>query len=182
MAKIDFIVVHCSASKPGANFNEDTLRRIHQGPKDIGNGKVRWQGKEYKSRNSLPDIVFHGVHLRKVKGNGWSQVGYYAMVEEDGNVVQLVDNNLDDYVDPWEITNGAKGYNNRAIHVMYVGGIDDHGKPKDTRTELQDISLVNLLTMLRQAAPNAKILGHRDLPGVAKACPSFDVKKEYGWI
>jgi len=25
--------------------------------------------------------------------------------------------------------------------------------------------------------PKAKILGHRDLPGVRKACPCFDVRK-----
>ena len=27
--------------------------------------------------------------------------------------------------------------------------------------------------------PEAEILGHRDFPGVAKACPCFDAKKEY---
>ena len=34
-----------------------------------------------------------------------------------------------------------------------------------------------LLRRLREKYPNAKIYGHRDF--AAKACPSFDAKREY---
>ena len=49
--------------------------------------------------------------------------------------------------------------------------------PKDTRTEAQKKSLLQLLKMLKKKYPQAKIYGHRDF--AAKACPSFDARKEY---
>ena len=39
----------------------------------------------------------------------------------------------------------------------------------------QKETLEELLYSLSLSYPNAEILGHRDLPGVRKACPSFDV-------
>jgi N-acetylmuramoyl-L-alanine amidase len=30
--------------------------------------------------------------------------------------------------------------------------------------------------------PAARICGHRDFPGVAKACPQFNAEKEYGYL
>lgn len=42
-------------------------------------------------------------------GRGWKQVGYTDMFHLDGTVERLVENNEDARVDPWEITNGAKG-------------------------------------------------------------------------
>lgn len=180
--EIELIVVHATATIEGKEYDENWLRRVHQGPKDLSSGKVRWMGKVYKSRSELPNIDFHGVNLRKVKGNGWKQVGYYAMIGLHGTVIYLVKNNLDKYVDANEITNGAKGFNKKAIHVVYVGGLDENLKPKDTRTQLQQQSLVNLLFHLREIAPHAKILGHRDLPGVKKACPCFNAELEYSFI
>lgn len=71
-------------------------------------------------------------------GRGWKQVGYTDMVHLDGTVERLVANNEDDVVDPWEITNGAKGYNRTARHIVYVGGVERDGKtPRDTRTSEQ---------------------------------------------
>ena len=71
-------------------------------------------------------------------GRGWSQVGYTDMIHLDGTVERLVANNEDDVVDPWEVTNGAKGHNSTARHIVYVGGVDIDGKtPKDTRTTKQ---------------------------------------------
>lgn len=61
-------------------------------------------------------------------GRGWKQVGYTDMVHLDGTVERLVANNEDDVVDPWEITNGAKGYNRTARHIVYVGGVERDGK------------------------------------------------------
>ncbi len=51
------------------------------------------------------------------KGRGWKQVGYTDMIHLDGRVERLVNNNEDANVDPWEITNGAKGYNLSLIHI-----------------------------------------------------------------
>ncbi len=71
------------------------------------------------------------------------------------------------------------GYNSHAIGICYVGGVDAQNKPKDTRTAQQKESLLKLLQGLKKLYPKAKIQGHRDFPKVAKACPSFDAKKEY---
>lgn len=71
-------------------------------------------------------------------GRGWRQVGYTDLIHLDGTVERLVDNNEDDVVDPWEITNGAAGHNSVSRHIVYAGGVAADGRtPKDTRTPEQ---------------------------------------------
>ena len=107
-------------------------------------------------------------------GRGWKQVGYTDMVHLDGRVERLVNNNEDAQVDPWEVTNGAADYNNVSRHIVYVGGCDKAGKPKDTRTEAQREALKRYVEDFHARFPQVKIVGHHELnPG--KACPSFDV-------
>lgn len=72
--------------------------------------------------------------------------------------------------------------NNRGIGICYVGGCDNNGKPCDTRTEAQKRTLLTLVRTMRARYPGARIIGHRDVKGVAKACPSFDAKAEYKGI
>jgi N-acetyl-anhydromuramyl-L-alanine amidase AmpD len=96
------------------------------------------------------------------------------MVHLDGRVERLVDNNEDAQVDPWEVTNGAAGYNSVSRHIVYVGGCDKAGKPKDTRTEAQRETLKRYVQDFHRRFPQIRIVGHHELnPG--KACPSFDV-------
>jgi len=52
-------------------------------------------------------------------------------------------------------------------------------QPKDTRTPAQKEALIKLLKELKTLYPQAEILGHRDFPDVAKACPCFNAKDEY---
>ena len=115
----------------------------------------------------------------KPKGRGWKQVGYTDMVHLDGTVERLVQNNEDAYVDGWEVTNGAQGYNGTSRHIVYVGGLDTNRRPADTRTPAQKAALRAYVEDFRKRFPWADVCGHRDLPGVAKACPCFDVRKEY---
>ena len=106
-------------------------------------------------------------------GRGWKQVGYTDMFHLDGSVERLVENNEDAWVDPWEITNGAKGYNAVSRHIVYVGGLDKKMKPKDTRTQAQRDALKAYVLDFHRRHPKVRIVGHCDL--AAKACPSFDV-------
>lgn len=107
-------------------------------------------------------------------GRGWKQVGYTDIVHLDGRVERLVDNNEDAQVDAWEVTNGAAGYNSVSRHIVYVGGCDKAGRPKDTRTEAQREALKHYVEDFHARFPQVKIVGHHELnPG--KACPSFDV-------
>ena len=76
----------------------------------------------------------------------------------------------------------AKGYNQHSVGVCYEGGLDADGKPADTRTARQKQALLELLTSLKGMFPDAQILGHRDLPGVKKACPCFDAREEYAGL
>lgn len=124
-------------------------------------------------KNTAADVVDY--HLR-VKG--WSKPGYHYIVEPDGFVVNT---------HPIEASSNGVGakLNPVAINVCYIGGVDTSTKelrPIDNRTEAQKRSLRELLTALRRQFPTAKICGHRDLPGVAKDCPSFDATKEYADI
>ena len=107
-------------------------------------------------------------------GRGWKQVGYTDLVHLNGSVERLVANNEDAWVDPWEITNGAKGYNSISRHIVYAGGVAADGKtPKDTRTAAQKAALEKYVKDFHTAHPKLKIIGHNQV--AAKACPSFDV-------
>lgn len=107
-------------------------------------------------------------------GRGWKQVGYTDLVHLNGSVERLVANNEDVWVDPWEITNGAKGYNSVSRHIVYAGGCATDGKtPKDTRTAAQKAALEKYVKDFHAAHPKVKIIGHNQV--AAKACPSFDV-------
>lgn len=109
-------------------------------------------------------------------GRGWKQVGYTDLIHLDGEVERLVENNEDATVDPWEVTNGAAGYNSVSRHIVYAGGLSRDGKrAQDTRTAAQKASLKAYVEKFHAAHPKVKIVGHRELPGVQKACPSFDV-------
>lgn len=108
-------------------------------------------------------------------GRGWKQVGYTDMIHLDGTVERLVANNEDSEVDPWEITNGAQGYNSTSRHVVYVGGVAKNGTPKDTRTSAQRSALEIYVKDFHRRFPDVIIKGHNEV--AAKACPSFDVKK-----
>lgn len=109
-------------------------------------------------------------------GRGWKQVGYTDMIHPDGTVERLVSNNEDSKVDPWEVTNGASGYNSMSRHVVYVGGLASNGKtPKDTRTPEQRKAMEKYVKDFHRRFPNVRIIGHREV--AAKDCPSFDVQE-----
>ncbi len=121
------------------------------------------------------EIVNWQMRPREKGGRGWRRPGYHFIVEADGRVVKTWP--IDD------VSNGVAGHNKGAIHVCYTGGVDMSKPtlpPMDTRTAAQKQSLITLLRKLHRLFPNAEILGHRDL--APKACPSFNARKEYGWI
>lgn len=100
---------------------------------------------------------------------GWSDIGYHYIIELDGTIKEGR---------PVE-RQGAhvRGLNKNSIGICYVGGCDEDMKPKDTRTIAQKISLERLITELMNANINSTLHGHNEFS--SKACPSFDVQKEY---
>lgn len=100
----------------------------------------------------------------------WKDIpGYHYLIKRNGDVQQLLDEN--------KVSYGAYGHNAESIHVSYIGGIDKNNQPIDNRSEAQKEAMFDLLMELLEKYPTAKPLGHRDFPGVQKACPCFDVKQ-----
>ena len=116
------------------------------------------------------DVKTETIKSWHVKGNGWSDIGYHFVIELDG----AVKNGRPLH------RSGAhtKGHNATSIGICYVGGIDKDKKPKDTRTEAQRKAMDQLVDDLKMEHPTASVHGHNEF--AAKACPSFDVSKEYG--
>lgn len=136
MRRIDWIVVHCTATPEGRAVSVADITRWH------------------------------------VQGNKWRTIGYHHVIGLKGEHWATLPENL--------IGNHARGANANGIGVCYVGGLDRLAKnAKDTRTAEQKITLRKVLMELKARYPNAKIVGHRDVPGTRKACPSFDAKLEY---
>jgi len=118
------------------------------------------------------DVKTETIKSWHVKGRGWSDIGYHYVIELDGSVVD--GRPLD------RIGAHTKGHNTGSIGICYVGGMDKNKTPKDTRTEAQRDAMDNLIASLQDRFPKATIHGHNEF--AAKACPSFDVAKEYGHL
>lgn len=97
----------------------------------------------------------------------FGQTSYHWVVELDGKAVRTL---RDDQ-------KGAHvgGANSNNIGICYVGGCDKAMNPKDTRTAAQNKSLRTLIRTYQDRYPGLIVMGHRNWPGVKKACPSFDV-------
>lgn len=105
-------------------------------------------------------------HLKR----GFVDVGYHYVIKRDGTVQE--GRPLD--------RQGAhvSRYNHLSVGVCLIGGVSeaDHRIPENNFTDAQFDALADLLPTLQELFPAAEILGHRDMPNVKKACPSFDVR------
>lgn len=100
---------------------------------------------------------------------GWDSIGYHFVIPLDGSI--------EPGRDLEQAGAHVSGHNKTSIGICLIGGVSHDGKqPKDTFNQAQKDALELLLQGLRARWPGARILGHRDFPGVAKACPSFDVR------
>lgn len=102
------------------------------------------------------------------KARGFLTIGYHYYITRDGQVHPCRPESM--------VGAHAQHHNAHSIGICYEGGLDSRGLPSDTRTDAQKRSMAALLRSLRLDYPDASIIGHRDLPGVKKACPCFDVK------
>jgi N-acetylmuramoyl-L-alanine amidase len=133
-----------------------------------------------EGRKVTKEDIIHWHTDPKPKGRGWKQVGYSDMIHLDGEIENLVPYNEDNVVDPWEITNGAYGYNSSSRHVVYVGGTKD-GKSFDTRTKAQMLALKFYVERFLLYHPGAEVIGHNTLNPV-KDCPCFNVGNWLSWF
>src|SRR3546814_11295266 len=91
-------------------------------------------------------------HLKQ----GWAGIGYHFVVQLDGSIEAGRPEGA--------VGSHVAGYNGSAIGVVYIGGVDRVGPPKDTRTpERKDATK----QPLRNPTPKyqaANIPSHTDLP------------------
>ena len=97
----------------------------------------------------------------------WRSPGYHRIILADGSVTVLAPDS--------QLANGVAGHNANSIHVSYIGGVNGKGQPVANRTAAQRATTERLVKELKLRYPAAAAVGHRDFPGVKKACPSFDV-------
>lgn len=106
-------------------------------------------------------------HLQR----GFADIGYHFCVHLDGSVIKGR---------PLEAAGAhAVNHNHDSIGICYIGGIK-HSVAYDTRNQLQKEAMVELIkTLLTTYQTITEIIGHCQLPKVAKSCPSFDARSEY---
>lgn len=93
---------------------------------------------------------------------GWRDIGYHYVIERDGKVVpgrslELVGAHCK-----------AAGMNQKGIGVALIGNMENH--PPLPAQEKAAVELVQEL-MERFRVPLANVLGHKEVPGAATACP-----------
>lgn len=138
---------------------EYTLREMRKINEIIIHCTATQEGKDFKAS----DID------RWHRERGFNKIGYHYVIDLDGTIEKGRDEN--------EIGAHCTNHNKNSIGIVYVGGLDKTGKPKDTRTDGQKKALLELLIGLIIKYPQAIILGHNQLS--KKSCPCFDVEKEY---
>lgn len=119
------------------------------------------------------EVMRRDIEEWHLKGRGWDRLGYSDMIHLDGKLENLTKYNDNDQVEAHEVTWGATGINSISRHIVYVGGVDNKLKPKDTRTTGQKQTLEKYVKDAIKKYPWIKIAGHNQF--AAKACPSFDV-------
>tara|TARA_R110001599_G_scaffold38752_2_gene118686 strand:- start:140 stop:577 length:438 start_codon:yes stop_codon:yes gene_type:complete len=114
------------------------------------------------------DISTETIRGWHVNERGWSDIGYHYIILIDGTI---------DEGRALEIQGAhVRGLNKNSIGICYVGGCDSKMNPKDTRTPEQIKSMNQLVSKLKEKY-NASVHGHNEFS--SKACPAFNVKKEY---
>ena len=98
-------------------------------------------------------------------------IGYHYVIRRDGTLEM----GRPEYM----VGAHCKNHNQHSIGVCYEGGLNARGDPADTRTEAQKRTMLSLLRELKERYPRAIIVGHNTLNPL-KACPCFNVFKEFG--
>lgn len=100
----------------------------------------------------------------------WKAPGYHYIIQQDGEVVQLLDEEL--------ISNGVLGFNKNCINVCYIGGRKKDGKCGDTRTPAQQNALFDKIVELTEKYPHAQVREHGSFPNQGgRTCPNFNLKE-----
>lgn len=117
------------------------------------------------------DIGADEIRDWHVNDNGWSDIGYHWVIRRDGVIEKGRDLDGDGEVDD-DAGAHAFGHNADSVGICLVGGW--HGDFDFTLEQVQ--SLKSLWDYYRARYNGIQARGHRDIPGVTKTCPNFDVR------
>lgn len=126
----------------------------------------------YVSRSDLYFLFFIS--------RGWKHWGYNYFVQPSGEILALCGIDESPFIEADEMVNGVAGWNNKTISIAYSGGVDKYGNSLNTLTDKQKKSIKFLITQFKNQFKGIKVRGHRDFPGVKKACPSLNVAEVFG--
>ena len=110
------------------------------------------------------DYTVDQVRRWHVHDRNFADIGYHYLIRLDGSVEEgrPVD----------KMGAHCTGQNAHSIGIVYVGGLDPDGNPKDTRTPSQRNAMLSLVDYLKRKY-NATVHCHNEFAN--KACPSFKI-------
>ena len=100
---------------------------------------------------------------------GWYDIGYHWVITRKGVAEAGRPMN--------QVGAHTKGHNLKSIGVCLVGGLSEELVPDFNYTHKQMLKLHELLRAWKASYPGLRVRGHRDMPGVTKACPCFNVRE-----
>jgi hypothetical protein len=101
-------------------------------------------------------------------GGPFGDIGYHYVIRRSGR--------FEVGRPEWAIGAHVAGSNRRSVGLCLVGGVDAENRPCFNYTRAQMDTLEAMLITLKESYVDSDIIGHRDVPGVTKACPCFDVR------
>lgn len=111
----------------------------------------------------------------------WRDIGYHYVIRRNGVIEKGRPDDMPGAHEP--------SINSNSISICLVGGAPKVGSPAHSKglgennfTPAQWSSLEKQVRALKAKHPDAEVIGHRDVPGVRKACPSFDARKWWSAI
>ncbi len=106
------------------------------------------------------------------KQRGFKTIGYHKVVHLDGSVSEGRSES--------QIGAHVAGRNTGTLGYVYVGGLNQNMRAKDTRTPAQKATMERLTREAVARYRLTKISGHRQY--AAKDCPCFDAERAYGHL
>lgn len=150
MRDIDTIVIHCSATKHTRTDLNWVPAHLNRVPAHLDRAFIR------------------KIHVEE---NGWSDIGYHWIITRSGTVQKAR---------PVTQTGAhARGHNKTSIGICLMGGLYDNGLPSEGIGHFsieQQLALAWMIDQSKHHFPITRVVGHRDLPDVKKACPCFSVE------
>lgn len=132
MRQINKIILHCSATQEGKEYDREDIKQWHT-------------------------------------QRGFTDIGYHYVI--------LLDGTIQEGRDIRTIGAHCSGHNTGSIGICYIGGLDENGKGKDTRTTEQRIALFQLVDDLLTAYDLTIEDVHAHYEYAKKLCPCFNIEQ-----